>query len=156
ALADRLLAVLAGTARPADTAEGLALARMAYDTRRYAAAARLWSDALAADPKLGQDRLAQHRYSAACAAARAGTGQGTDDAEPEVPTRARLRGQALDWMKAELTAWTRLLESGPPQLRSDLVQTLQHWTQDPDLASIRDAEPLARLPADEQKAWRTL
>ena len=72
ALADRLPAVLAGTARPADAAERLAFAQMAYDAKRHAAAARLWSEALAADPKLGDDREAQHRYNAACAAALAG------------------------------------------------------------------------------------
>ena len=34
-----------------------------------AAAARLWGEALEADPKLAEDRQAQHRYNAACAAA---------------------------------------------------------------------------------------
>ena len=45
---------------------------MCYDTKHHAAAARFWAEALAADPKLGDDRQAGHRYNAACAAALAG------------------------------------------------------------------------------------
>jgi hypothetical protein len=28
------------------------------------------------------------------------------------------------------------------------------WREDPDLAGLRDPEPLSKLPDDEQKAWR--
>ncbi len=107
-----------------------------------------------ADPKLGDDRQAWHRYNAACAAALAAAGQGKDEPPPDDAAKAKLRGQALDWLKAELTAWGKLLESGPPQARPAIVQTLNHWKQDTDLAGIRDADGLAKLPADEQKAWR--
>jgi len=68
----------------------------------------------------------------------------------------KLRQQALDWLKAELATWTKLLESGPPQARQAIVQTLDHSKQDTDLAGVRDADGLAKLPADEQKAWRAL
>ncbi len=68
---------------------------MCYDTKRFAAAARLWAEALAADPKLGDDRRDNHRYNAACAAALAGCGRGADDPRPDDAARARLRGQAL-------------------------------------------------------------
>ena len=63
---------------PKDKAERLRLAQRAYDKALHATAARLWAEALAADPKLGDDRQAQHRYNAACAAALAGVrpGQG--------------------------------------------------------------------------------
>ena len=44
--------------RPTDDAERLAFAQMCYDTKRYAAAARFWAEALEADPKLGDDRQA--------------------------------------------------------------------------------------------------
>ena len=129
---------------------------MCYDRQCHAAAARFWAEALEADPKLGDDRQARHRYNAACAAALAAAGQGKDDPPPDDAAKAKLRRQALDWLKAELAAWTKLLESGPPQARPAIVQTLSHWKQDTDLAGIRDAEALAKLPEDEQKAWRTL
>ena len=51
---------------------------MCYDRALHAHAARMWAEALATDPKLGDDRQAQPRYNAACAAALAGCrpGQG--------------------------------------------------------------------------------
>ena len=57
----------------------------------------------------------QHRYNAACAAALAAAGQGKAEPPPDDAAKARLRQQALDWLKAELATWTKLLESGPPQ-----------------------------------------
>ena len=115
ALADRVPAVLAGTARPADSAERLAFAQMLYDAKRYPAAARLWSEALAADPKLGDDRRAQHRYIAARAAALAAAGRGKDEPPPDAAAKAELRRKALDWLRAELAAWSKVLDSGDPK-----------------------------------------
>ena len=102
ALAERLPALLKGEDHPRDIAERLTLAQMCYDTKRYAAAARFWAEALQADPKLGDDRETQHRYNAACAAALAAAGQGKDDPPPDAAAKAKLRGQALDWLKADL------------------------------------------------------
>src|SRR5262249_29641769 len=82
ALAGRLAAITKGDAGPRDNADRLALAQMCYDTKRHAAAARFWADALAADPKLGDDRAAGHRYNAACSAALAASGAGVDDPKP--------------------------------------------------------------------------
>jgi serine/threonine-protein kinase len=156
ALADRLPAILRGDDRPADNAERLALAQICYDTKRPAAAVRFWAEALAADPKLGDDRRAGHLYNAACAAALAGSGQGADDPKPDDTARARLRGQALDWLEAELAAWARVLDAGDPQARSVVAQDLRHWQADPDLAGVRDRDALAKLPADERRAWAAL
>ena len=156
ALAERLPALLKGEDRPNDVSERLTLAQMCYDTKRHAAAARFWAEALEADPKLGDDRRAQHRYNAACAASLAAAGQGKDDPSPDDAARAKLRGQAIGWLKAELAAWTKLLESGPPQARPFIAQTLDHWKVDTDLAGIRDADALAKLPEAERKDWQSL
>jgi eukaryotic-like serine/threonine-protein kinase len=156
ALSNRLPAILRGEDKPRDNADRLTYAQAAYDLKHFAAAVRLWSEALASDPKLGDDRRFGHRYNAACAAALAAAGQARDEPPPDDTARAKLRGQALDWLKAELSAWTKLLESGPPQARPAILQNLQHWKQDTDLAGIRDVEALAKLPADETKAWRSL
>jgi eukaryotic-like serine/threonine-protein kinase len=156
ALSQRLPAVLRGEDKPKDGAECLAFAQLAYHDKKFATATRLWSDALQADPKLGDDRQARHRYNAACAASLAATGQGKDDPSPDEAARAKLREQAMGWLKAELAAWTKLLESGPPQARAFIVQTLNHWKQDTDLAGIRDAEALAKLPEAERKEWQAL
>ncbi len=155
ALAARLPALLKGEDRPRDITERLTLAQMCYDTKRFAAAARLWSEALAADAGLGDDRRAQHRYNAACAAALAASGQVADDPKFDDDARARLRGQALDWLKAERAAWTKVLDSGGAQARPLVQQTLRHWQADTDLAGVRDAEALAKLPESERVAWQS-
>ncbi len=151
----RLAAVLQGEA-PKDNAERLALAQWAYDTRRYAAGTRLWAAALAADPKLGDNLQAGHRYNAACCAALAGTGRGKDDPAPDEATRARLRGQALTWLRADLAAWSKILDSDDPKARAVVAPMLRHWQEDPDLAGVRDEAELARLPESERGSWRRL
>jgi hypothetical protein len=155
ALDTRLAAVLGG-ATPRDNSERLALAQRAYDTKHYASAARLWAEALDSDPKLAVDRRTQHTYNAACAAALASAGQGRDEPAPDADAKAKLRTQALEWLRNELAAWDRFLAPGPPSVRTTVVQTLQHWKADTDLASLRDPAALALLPSDEQAAWKAL
>jgi len=126
ALANRLPAVLKGEDKPKDAAEGLAFAQLCYDRSRYAAAARLWDNVLAADPKLADDRQTHPRYNAACAAALVAAGKGKDEPPLDDAAKAKLRVQARDWLKAELVAWTKVLETGPAQAKAAVVPTLQH------------------------------
>jgi formylglycine-generating enzyme required for sulfatase activity len=139
-----------------DSAERLAFAMSCYERKQFATAARQWAKALAGDPKLGDGRKEQHRYQAACAAALAAAGQGRDEPPPNDGAKAKLRGQALDWLTAELKVWDKLVASGPPRDRPFIVQTLSHWQQGSDLAGIRDAAALAKLPAGEHKALAQL
>jgi hypothetical protein len=155
ALDARLDDVLRGEG-PKDNAERLALARRAYNTAKYATAAKLWAEALETDPKLAESRQDQLRYDATCAAAMAANGAGKDDPPPDDATRTRLREQALVWLRAELAAWADLVESGLPQARAFIVQSLEHWRKDTDLPSVRDPEALEKLPEDERQAWREL
>ncbi len=154
-LIQRLPAVLRGDDHPADADESLAFASLCLAKKLDAAAARLYAEALAANPRLAEDRRTQHPYNAACAAALAGCGQGEDDPAPDEAGRAKLRGQALDWLKAELAAWTRLLDHDGRSAKF-IVQTLKHWKADPDLAGVRDAEELAKRPEAERPSWRAL
>jgi hypothetical protein len=96
------------------------------------------------------------RYNAACNAAQAGCGQGQDKPPPDDAERAKFRGQALQWLKSELAAWSRALDARPAQMKATVASTLQHWKVDTDLAGVRDPEPLSKLPEAEQKSWRTL
>ena len=155
-MAKRLPAMLRGEDQPKDNAERLAFAQIAYDRKHFTAARRLWALALESDPKLGDDRQNWHRYNAACSAALAVAGQGKDAPPADDAAKATLRRQALDWLQAELAAWTKHLDSGPPQERPEISKTLDHWKQDTDLVSVRDAEPLAKLPDEERKAWQQL
>ena len=152
----KLSAFLKGEFQPRENLERLALADVCRGKKLNHTAARLYADAFAADPKLADDLAAFHRYNAACYAALAAAGQGEDAAKLDDKERARLRRQALDWLRADLAAWGNRLDSGPAQVRPAIVQTLSHWQKDTDLAGIRDAAALAKLPEDEQKAFTQL
>jgi len=155
-LAARLPAVLAGKRKPADAAESLGFAQLCYDKKLHSSSARLWTEAFQAGPKLVDDMQAGNRYNAACASALAGSGQVKDDPPLDEPTRTQWRKQAIDWLKADLAAWSTLLEKGPPAARRAISETLQYWRADSDLAGVRDAAALAKLNQDEQKACREL
>ena len=98
----------------------------------------------------------QNRYNAACAAALAGCGQGTDDPPLDDAAKTRWRKQAIDWLTADLAVWSKLVDSGPPQARPFVSQTLKHWKADTELAGIRDPAVLDKLPADEQNTCAAL
>ena len=55
-----------------------AVARLAYDHKKFAFATRPWAEPPANDPKLADDRPTQHRYNTASAASVAATGPGRD------------------------------------------------------------------------------
>jgi Flp pilus assembly protein TadD len=153
----RLPAVLKGEDQPKDAAEQLALADLCRRYRkRYAAAARFYSDAFAGDPKLTFAQQAFCRYNAACAAALAGGGQGTDADKLEAKEKTRLRQQALSWLRDSLQHYAKQLETADAKTRATLQQTLRYWQQDPDLAGLRDEKAMAKLPEAERQAWQKL
>jgi hypothetical protein len=157
ALEKRLPAVLQGQAKPASAAERLALAQLCQRHKEfYAASARFYAEAFAEEPGLAQDLRAGHRYNAACAAALASAGRGHDAAKLDDPERARLRQQALGWLRADLGAWAQVLDKAPAKARPVVRRTLAHWRADADLAGVRDKAELARLPEAERAAWRGL
>jgi tetratricopeptide (TPR) repeat protein len=156
-LEDQLLAILDGEVKPADAAEPLSLARLCQQYKQfYAASARFYAGAFADQPTLAQDLRAHHRYHAACAAAMAASGQGKDADTLDDKQRTTLRRHALDWLQADLAAWTRILDKASPQTRLAAQRTLQQWQKDPDLAGLRDKAALAKLPEVERQAWQKL
>jgi tetratricopeptide (TPR) repeat protein len=156
ALDARLQAIVAGRAAPADASERLDLLPVAYVKGLYATAARLWGEAFAIEPKRATDLLKAYRYDAACSAALAGCGVGKDRPPPTESVRAALRQQALEWLNADLAAWSTILAGGSPESRSRARRILQHWGTDGDLAGVRDPSGLARLPEAERIQWRAL
>src|SRR5207253_1431418 len=97
-----------------------------------------------------------HRYDAVCAAALAGCGHGKDAAAIASPERARLRRQALTWLRADLAAWRQGLEKEPDKARLVVRQQMQHWQEDTDFVGVRGSEALAKLPEVEREDWRKL
>jgi hypothetical protein len=153
---DKLPALLRGDFKPATSEERFSLAELCYIKKQYRTSAGLYAGAFATDPKLADDLEAGHRYNAACEAALAGAGQGDDAAKLDETAKARLRKQALDWLRADLALWTKLNDTGPPASRSAVEPTMKHWQKDGDLAGIRDAAALAKLPAEERAACEKL
>jgi tetratricopeptide (TPR) repeat protein len=151
-----LPAILRGETTPASDVARLELARLCYVKRLYHSAARFFEGAFTGSPKLAEDLKSGQRYAAAVSAARAGCGQGEEAAKLDANERARWQKQALNWLRADLVLWTKQLESGTPQDRKAVAARLQHWQRDRDLAGIRDAAPLAKLPPAEQEACRRL
>jgi tetratricopeptide (TPR) repeat protein len=155
ALDQKLAAVLKGEAKTADALEQVGLAGVCLRKKRYANAARFYNDAFAARPELANDLQAAHRYNAACVAVLAAAGQG-EDAELGDKERARLRQQALGWLRADLALLGKPVENGTPQQRATAQKTLQHWLKDADLAGVRDPAALDKLPGAERDGWKNL
>jgi tetratricopeptide (TPR) repeat protein/serine/threonine protein kinase len=148
--------LLAGKDRLGDNRERLDLIDLCRGQHRFAAAARFFTEAFAAEAKLADDLTAAHRYNAACSAALAAAGQGEDAGKLEAGERAQLRMRALDWLRADLTLLGKQVDSGQPGARATLQQKLRHWQQDRALAGIRDQTALNQLPVQEQKAFAQL
>ena len=88
------------------------------------------------------------------ALAAAGKGEDAKNLSPE--QRGKLRRQALDWLRADLAAYTKHAEKDNKAARQLVQQRLPYWLQDADLATVREAKALAALPEAERKQWDKL
>ena len=75
------------------------------------------------------------------------------------PPRTRRRGpalrrRALGWLRAELAAWSGVVESGTSLDREKTLSIIRWWTRDVDLVSVRGDDALAKLPEAERREWR--
>jgi serine/threonine-protein kinase len=156
ALDAKLAPVLRGEAKPASVAEQLGLAKFCHEHKKlYAAAFRLYRDALAAEPKLADNLQQSYRYNAACAAALAGCGQGEDAAKLDEKERASLRRKALSRLQADLTQYAQLVDKSDKKIFAVVQERMQHRLKDTDFASVR-GEALAKLPEAERQEWQKL
>ena len=150
-----LPAFLEGTYQPADQCERLAfLAACEFNNLTYASA-RLYADAFAAEPSLANEPEGARRYYAACMAASAGCGRGKDASNLDDAERARLRDQARQWLRADVVALSKRLDSNPAA-NTWVQEKLVRWRADADLAGLREPDSLARLPVAESRACREL
>ncbi len=81
-------------------------------------------------------------------------GQGKYAAALDAGERKRLREQGRQWLDAQHKWLAGLLDGTAPPLWNKALD-LEHWQQDPDLASV-SGDAIARLPEGEQEAWRQL
>lgn len=154
ALDQRLPAVLGG--EDASPVERLGLAEMClHYKKRHADAALLYARAFAAEPKLAADFSKAHHINAARAALLAAGGKGNGADKLDIPDRARLRGQAREWLQADLAARGQDLADHPVRAHA-IRRFLRHWLDDADLISVRDVKNLGALPREERDAWLKL
>jgi serine/threonine-protein kinase len=157
ALAGKLPAILTGEAAPANPGEAVTLAGMCQGhKKRHGAAARLYADAFATEPRLAADLDQQYRYNAACSALLAAAGQGGDARLLPDRVVCMFRRWALSWLRDDLKAYTHLAGQNHTAMQQMVRQQLAHWRRDPDLASVRDDKALSRLPENERAAWQAL
>jgi len=155
-LESRLPSILQHELTPESAEARLRYAVMSSNKRMPRDAARLYAGAFTSNPGLADDYQAQHRYNAARAAAAAARCETVPSDNLSDAERSGLRRQALDWLSAELTAWTKHLEQNPKLKHTDLARLLRRWQQEPDLASLREPAAQANLPTEERKAWQKL
>jgi serine/threonine protein kinase/tetratricopeptide (TPR) repeat protein len=160
----RLPGIIQGKDQPGTAAEFLACARVCEKTyrRQYAAAARFYDKAFAADPKLagetsrGNTIMQHNRFDAARLAALAAAGEGKDAANLGAEEGCRLRRLALGWLRADLQDLSRLRPKDSTEARGWPANTLRWWLKDDAFAGVRGLEALAKLPEAERREWQAL
>jgi tetratricopeptide (TPR) repeat protein len=95
----------------------------------------------------------QFRYDSACFACRAAAGHGKDAPPPS--DRPALRKRALDWLTADLAAWTVRQKrfARDRAIRLVIHFMMFRWLTDPEWASVREPAELEKLPLDERVGW---
>lgn len=147
----QLPAILAGKEQVTDAATARALAEWCWKHKRLtAAAARFYAMAFALDPSVTTDEEVNHRLSAACAAALAGSGVGNDAITLSDAQRAGLRKQAFDWLTAE---YGTCEAEGNKTIAANVLRS---WQRSKDLAAVRDEKALAKLPPNERREWQAI
>jgi serine/threonine-protein kinase len=172
-----LSAFLQGKYRPEGNDERLALLAICQARGLYGVSARLYAEAFAADPGFAEastadclrraalerervDRVhvlkTEPRYLAARCAVLAGCGLGEDEPTLNDVARTNCRTQALNWLRADLAAWTKTLE-GDSQVSRDLAkEMLTLWLAEPDLARLREPGAMINLSTQERQEWLQL
>ena len=154
-LEENLTAVLADATVFHDAAEWLELARICQAKKQYRSAVRCFQSAFAANPSLATDyRNGGGRGNAARVAVLAASGQGVEALDELA--RARLRQQALAWLRADVAGWERGLEAGSPEFRDHVRRSLESMRRDPSLAAVRDDAALKTLPDEDGAGFRQL
>jgi hypothetical protein len=92
----------------------------------------------------------------AWAAVLAGLDRGADGKALSDKERARLRQQALAWLRAELEAERQRLAKDGGKARAAVAKQLRLWMAEGDFAGVRGQAALAGLPESERRAWQTL
>ncbi|QDV91731.1 Serine/threonine-protein kinase PknB [Phycisphaerae bacterium RAS2] len=148
-------AFLAGTHQPQDNDERLSLIGACEFRNLHHLTAKLYSDAFDVDSALAENRQNDYRYNAACYAMMAATGARNNAVRLNDEERAMWRAKARQWLREELASWKRA-SANSPQVRELALKRIVNWKRDPDLAGLRESEPLERLNENELRECHLL
>ncbi|CAN5194954.1 hypothetical protein BH11PLA2_BH11PLA2_13890 [soil metagenome] len=146
--AEMLESSLAGKFTPSKAEDLFELGRLCYFQKRYVTGVKYFEDALAKSPGLAGKFMANHYLTAA----HAGLGHGVDAGD--VAEQTRCRKQSLQWLKEWLDIQTKKADKGDGKVRISVRRDVRMVTDHPDLAGVREPGALAKLPAEERKAWQ--
>jgi hypothetical protein len=107
-------------------------------------------------PAVGDHCGEAFRYKAACAVALAAAGKEQDATNLDDGGRARLRRQALGWLRPDLATFTKLQDERSALSRASVRQTLRYWVKDPHLISLRRTKSHKELREPERETWQAL
>jgi tetratricopeptide (TPR) repeat protein len=157
-LLPRLADVLAGKDRPKNATEACEFAELCFQPfqKRYVDGIRLFQEAFAAEPNLAENLETLRRYDAVCYALLAGCDTAPDAAKVDGKERARLRRQALAWLRADLVLLRRQASSGEAVPRQDAVAKLSMWLRDGKLEGVRPGPNQTEMPPEERATWDAL
>ena len=145
-----------GAYRPRSNDERLALLGLCQFEELHHAAACLYEEAFAADPRLTENPEVFHLYRAASYAAVTGCGRGADVTSLSESQRLRWRKQARNWLRADLASMSEDALEGKPVRRQSVENILAHWQGDPDLSGLRDSAELEKLSRSERQECEDL
>ncbi len=135
----RLPRVLRGEAAPSSAQECVLLARICRAKGLHREAVGFWQRAFSLDPALAEDREQRLRETAARDAALAGAWK-----------------EALSLLRDELGILRKQVQPGEVADARRVLRALTRWTNYRELAAIRGADALGRLPAAEREALQSL
>jgi hypothetical protein len=124
--------------------------------KAHASAFQLWNQLFEAHPAVAGDTKSVYRIRAAVDAVLGATDRDRNAATITDAGRSAMRKQACAWLHADLDARRPLLERKQPHAALAVATLIAQWQEIPDLAEVRDAPKLAKLPEDERQAWQKL
>jgi tetratricopeptide (TPR) repeat protein len=120
--------------------------------KKFAKALAVFEEAMRLNPTAAADPASFLRYNAACVAVLLAAGHDAEAKELAEPERAQFRSKALGWLRDDLAAWTKVPDRG----KRLIAEKMRDWQADPDFATVRDADALAKLPEAERAEWHKL
>ena len=137
--------------------EYLVSANICWTRKSYAAAARYFSEAVAADPGLANGASAfSSLYEYACFETSAGCQPSGGGNSLVAKEHGDMRADGLKHLQGVMTAWHAMLALNNKTTNALIQGIMKRWLMEPRLSGLRDPDALAKLPDAERLGWEKL